>query len=70
MARAKEGSAIRLLGYDQNLKWQQTSNNLTIQMPEELQDETKRPCQQAYVFKVESKPWDSLEAILPAEPAR
>jgi alpha-L-fucosidase len=67
LARAKAGSAIRLLGYNHDLKWKQSADTLTIQMPEELQDEKKRPCQQAYVFKVESQPWDALAAGLPTE---
>jgi alpha-L-fucosidase len=70
LARAKESSAIRLIGYNHDLKWQQTADKLTIQMPEELQDETKRPCQQAYVFKVESQPWDKVADSLPVEPAK
>jgi len=49
------------------LKWSQSADTLTIQMPEELQDETKRPCPQAYVFKIESQPWDTLAAGLPTE---
>jgi alpha-L-fucosidase len=70
LARAKEGSAIRLIGYNHDLKWQQTAGQLTIQMPEELQDETKRPCQQAYVFKVESQPWDKVADSPPNESSK
>ena len=65
LVRAKSGSVIRLLGQDHDLKWQQDPEKLSIQMPEELQDETKRPCRQAYVFKVESQPWENFAASLP-----
>lgn len=67
LARAREGSSVRLLGYNHDLKWQQTADTLTIQMPEEIQDESKRPCRQAYVFKVQSQPWDALADGLPVE---
>jgi alpha-L-fucosidase len=70
LARPKTGSTIRLIGYDHDLKWQQDADKLTIQMPDELNNETKRPCQQAYVFKVESQAWDKLAEALPAEPSK
>ena len=68
LVKAKAGSAIRLLGADQNLKWHADAGGLVIETPKELQDEAKRPCLQAYAFKVESQPWESFSASLPDEP--
>ena len=64
---AVPGSAIRMIGYDHDLSWHQDSDGLTIQIPKELEDETKRPCQMAYAFKVDSQPWKTFETTLPAE---
>lgn len=61
------GSVIRMLGFDHDLSWHQDGDTASIEMPEELQDETKRPCNMAYAFKVESQPWEKFEAALPAE---
>ena len=58
LVKAKEGSAIRMLGLDQDLTWHQDGDGLVIEMPKELQDESKRPCLQAYAFKVQSEPWE------------
>ena len=40
---------------------------LVIEMPRELQDEARRPCRQAYAFKVESQPWEAFSKSLPEE---
>lgn len=55
-AVAKKGSAITMLGTDRPLKWTQDDKGLTIELPADLQDDTKRPCKQAYVFKMEAQP--------------
>ena len=67
MVKPKAGSAVRLLGYDQDLKWRMEGDTLTIELPKELQRETGRPCRQAYAFKVESMAWKTFEAALPPE---
>ena len=46
-----------MLGLDQALKWHMDGDALVIDMPTELQDPSKRPCLQAYAFKVETVPW-------------
>jgi len=52
--RAKEGSAVTLLGFKEPLKWRNDGERgLVIEIPKELQDEAKRPCKQAYAFKIE-----------------
>jgi alpha-L-fucosidase len=58
LVKAKEGSAIRLIGFNEDLKWRREGDSLSIEMPKALQDETRRPCKQAYVFKVEAEDWD------------
>ena len=50
--RAAEGSEIRLLGFEKPMPWRQDAKGLTIEMPESLQSEAARPCQQAYSFKI------------------
>jgi alpha-L-fucosidase len=52
--RAKEGSAVTLLGFKEPLKWRNDGERgLVIEVPKELQDEAKRPCKQAYAFRIE-----------------
>lgn len=67
--RAKEGTAIRMLGVDRDLKWGQDAMGLAIELPKDLQDESKRPCRQAYAFKIQSQPWETLSSALPVEPS-
>jgi hypothetical protein len=50
--RAAEGAVIRMLGYEKPLAWHQSDEGLAIDLPEELQVETNRPCKQAYAFKI------------------
>lgn len=68
LAKAKPGSAIRLLGYPQDLAWKQSGDQLVIEMPKALQSETARPCKQAYAFKVESEDWTKFTSALPDQP--
>ncbi len=67
LVRPAPGSAIRMLGYDHDLQWHQDGDKVSIEMPAELQDESKRPCKMAYAFKVESQPWKTFAASLPPE---
>jgi alpha-L-fucosidase len=69
MVKAKEGSKIRMLGVNGELKWRQDATGLTIELPKELQDEAKRPCRQAHAFKIESQPWETFSSSLPDEPS-
>jgi len=58
------GSEINLLGYSEALPWsyeagpgraggEDTGSRLTITLPEALQDEAARPCDHAFVFKIQ-----------------
>jgi alpha-L-fucosidase len=67
LVRPKPGSPIRLLGLDRDLSWHQDADSLTIELPKELEDPNKRPCQQAYAFKVESEYWAKFEESLRAK---
>jgi alpha-L-fucosidase len=67
LVKAKQGSAIRMLGWDRDLPWRQVGDTLIVEMPKELQDGAKRPCQQAYAFKVESEAWEKLADALAHE---
>ncbi|MCX6924135.1 MAG: alpha-L-fucosidase, partial [Verrucomicrobia bacterium] len=51
--RAREGSPIRMLGFDQPLAWRQDPSGLTVEIPDRLDDERQRPCELAYAFKIE-----------------
>lgn len=53
--RAKEGSRVTMLGVKHDLKWQQNKEGLVIQIPTAIAE--NKPCQQAYVFKVEAQPY-------------
>lgn len=55
LARAREGSVIRMLGVDEELDWEQDENGLTIKSPSE------KPCNYAYAFRmVQPKPFTKL----------
>jgi len=45
--RARPGSAIRMLGVDEDLQWRQEGRDLVIQTP------NSRPCKYAYAFRIE-----------------
>jgi len=56
--RAKKDTKIIMLGYKpllrhKSLEWDQDENGLVIEIPEKLQDPQKRPCKQAWVFRIE-----------------
>ena len=65
LARPKPGSAVRMIGYEGDLPWRRDGDHVTVSIPDELQDESKRPCKQAYVFKIESEDWDAIADSLP-----
>jgi len=50
--RPEEGSEIYLLGHGAPLEWSVEGQTTTVGLPEELQEETARPCKYAFVFKV------------------
>ena len=50
---AKQGSRITMLGVDKPLAWRLGEDKrLVIELPDALQDESKRPCRQAYAFNI------------------
>jgi alpha-L-fucosidase len=54
LLRAKEGSAVRMLGVSEPLKWKNNAGGgLEIEIPEKLQSPGNRPCPQAWVFRIE-----------------
>jgi alpha-L-fucosidase len=67
MVRPKPGSVIRMLGVDQDLAWHQQGELLVIDLPKELQSESRHPAPQAFAFKVESDTWDKFANSLPVE---
>jgi hypothetical protein len=42
-----------MLGYKKPLEWSYSNGVTTVVLPEKLQDETKRPCNYAYTFKIQ-----------------
>jgi alpha-L-fucosidase len=52
--KAKTGSQIRMLGVQEVLSWRNdSSRGLVIDIPANLQDDSKRPCKYAYCFRIE-----------------
>lgn len=54
--RPKEGTAIYMLGYEDKLSWKYGGSELTIEIPEYLQEKCNRSCKMAYSFKIETLP--------------
>jgi alpha-L-fucosidase len=54
-ARALLGSRIVMLGTPHSLRWHQGNDGLVIEVPEALAKH--RPCEQAFVFKIEAQPF-------------
>jgi alpha-L-fucosidase len=52
--RAKAGSAIRMLGLEESLKWRQDGRGLSIEIPEAMQNPAARPCGMAWTFRIET----------------
>ncbi len=54
--RPDEGSKIQLLGYSTPIEWNVLKNgDLEILIPENLREETNRPCKYAWTFKITGK---------------
>jgi alpha-L-fucosidase len=53
--RAKHGSQIALLGLKKPVKWQNDADGLVIQIPDDVQEETRRPCKVAWAFRIEEQ---------------
>lgn len=52
--RAKPGAKIKMLGVSQSLNWRNDAGGgLVVDMPANLQDESKRPCRYVYCFRIE-----------------
>ena len=51
----KEGSAIYMLGVKDPINWRYNKNDDTIiiEIPDDLQTEINRPCEHAYIFKIQ-----------------
>ncbi|MDR3232889.1 MAG: alpha-L-fucosidase [Planctomycetaceae bacterium] len=50
----KDGSEVRLLGYDKPLEWRKADDKgIIVTIPDELQSPEKRPCNYAWTFKLE-----------------
>jgi alpha-L-fucosidase len=56
-ARAVEGSEIVMLGAKHKLQWHQNDQGLVIAIPQVV--EQNKPCDQAYVFKIHAKPFQT-----------
>ena len=51
----KEGTGIYLLGHDRQIPWcYNGTEGIIVDIPEYLQDKSKRPCETAYTFKIET----------------
>ena len=51
------GSEIHMLGYDEPLSWTfDDGAGLSISIPDALQDEGARPCEHAFVFRIQGDP--------------
>ena len=50
--RPAKGSAIRMLGSREALKWSLSPEGLEIQLPPGMQDESRRPCRLAWGFQI------------------
>ena len=53
LVRPRAGSQITMLGAGEHLNWRRDKDGVLIDLPAELQNESRRPCKQAYVFKIE-----------------
>lgn len=49
---AVKGSQVKMLGCDQPLEWENTTKGLVIKLPNSLQNEKNRPCQYAWLIKI------------------
>lgn len=64
--RPRAGTSITMLGVAEPLKWHMDDKQgLIIEIPAALQDESKRPCKQAYAFRVEGDLNEASAAPMP-----
>ena len=68
LVKPKARTAIRMIGCEEDLAWWTEGGRLIVAMPKAMQDEARRPCKQAYAFKVESDDWQKFAASLPTPP--
>jgi alpha-L-fucosidase len=50
-----KNSKIEMLGNDQNLKWIDTTDGISIDLPSKIQDPENRPCNYAWIVKIRLK---------------
>jgi alpha-L-fucosidase len=48
----EEGAEITMLGVEGSLQWEKSGEQLTIRLPDNLQDEDSRPCNYVWVIKI------------------
>jgi len=61
--RPREGTSIAMLGVKDPLKWRLDDvKGLVIDIPAELQGEEKRPCKQAWAFRIEGEAVETVPA--------
>jgi len=53
--RARQGSAVRMLGLDHRFEYIQDENALTIDIPDWFAYSAKRPCKYAWAFRIEAE---------------
>jgi alpha-L-fucosidase len=54
--RAEDDAKIYMLGVAEPLTWKQNERGLTIQLPDALQEESARPCRDAWAFQIPVQP--------------
>jgi len=50
--KTEKGSKIEMLGYDKPLEWINSDLGTSVKLPNQLQDESNRPCEHAWVLKI------------------
>jgi alpha-L-fucosidase len=59
----RPGSAIRMLGWNEPLPWTLDEQGwLSVKLPARLQQQSNRPCQQAYAFRIEGSTREIVSA--------
>jgi hypothetical protein len=52
--RPPPGTRVRILGWPDELPWEQLGAVCVVETPRELADEENHPCERAFVFRFES----------------
>ena len=47
------GSSVRVLGWPEDLRWEQLGAVCVVETPRELADEENHPCEQVFVFRLQ-----------------